>query len=313
MFSRTISNTVKQIMRSGWVAWASIGVMTLAFLVASVFAGLAYVSNLYIQYVETKPSMYVFFDTTVPEKRILELKTQFEKVEKIQRVEYTSWEQAVIDYREYTARTQSEITGAIKDNSLPASIDIRLLSLDDSDRVFDEINPTVKSVNEEFGGTDLEKKVWIAQDKEKVDDLRQVFSTLRTIGLVIFVLFMVIVFLFTLITVEFRTYNRAEEIGVMQLVGGSLSFIRLPYILEGAFYGFMGAVLSTLIILLCGVTIFVWQRDSEFTQYILRFIARLPWPTIGAEIVAAVVALKLFLASLIGGLSSMIAIRRYIK
>ena len=313
MFSRVIVNTRKQITRSGWVAWASIGVMTLAFLVATIFALLAYVSNLYIQYVETKPSMYVFFNQSVPEDRILDLSDRFAEISEIQRIEYTSWEKAVVDYREYTARTQSELTAAIKDNSLPASLDIRLFSLDDTDAVLGQISPTVTEMNEEFGGDELEKIVWVAQDKEKVDDLRQVFNTMRAIGVVIFILFLVVVFLFTLITVEFRTYNRSEEIGVMQLVGGSLMFIRLPYVFEGAVYGILGAVVSTLLIVGSYLTMFVWQADSDFTQYILRFVARLPWPQITPEIIIALLAAKLLIAAFIGGLSSMVAIRRYVK
>lgn len=313
MFARALTNTAKQIARSGWVAWASMGVMTLAFFIASMFGMVAYVSNLYIQYVETKPSMYVFFDTTIPEAEISALQKDLQGVEQIQRIEYTSWEQAVMDYREYTARTQSEITAAIKENALPASLDIRLNTLDDTDQVLDLITPSVKRLNEKYEGTDLERKVWVAQDKEKVDDLRQVFTTLRIIGVSVFALLMLVIFLFTFITVEFRTYNRAEEIGVMQLVGGSLTFIRMPYILEGAFYGLMGALFSTLILIGSWAAIFVWQSDSEFTQYVLRFIARLPWPSIGGEIFIVVILAKLLVGAIIGGLSSMVAIRRYVK
>lgn len=313
MFSRALNTTIKQIFRSGWVAWASIGVMTLAFWVASVFAIMGFVSNLYIQYVETKPSMYVFFDQAIPVDRIWELQEQFADIDRIQLIEFTSWDQAVLDYREYTARTQSELTSAIKENSLPASLDIRLFSLDDTEGVFEQIQPTVDDLNEEYGGDDFDRVVWVARDKEKVDDLRQVFSTLRIIGLVVFSAFLVVIFLFTLITVEFRTYNRSEEIGVMQLVGGSLVFIRMPYILEGAFYGFMGAMLSTIILLLCWLSIFVWQADSDFTRYILEFIAKLPWPEIGIGVIALLILVKLILGAFIGGLSSMVAIRRYVK
>lgn len=313
MFSRAISNTFKQVSRSGWVAWASIGVMTLAFLVASVFGFMAYVSSLYIQYVESKPSMYAFFTTDIPENVIKQLQVELQKIPQIQKVEYTSWDQAVIDYREYTSRTQSEISAAIQDNALPASLDIRLYTLDDTDKVLQILEPSIKKLNEQYEGTDLERKVWVAQDKEKVDDLRQVFGTLRVIGIVVFVMFMLVIFLFTLITVEFRTYNRAEEIGVMQLVGGSLAFIRLPYVLEGAFYGMMGATLSTLVLVGSWFAIFVWKADSEFTKYILNFIAKLPWPTVGAEVFFLLILAKILIGAFIGGLSSMVAIRRYVK
>lgn len=313
MLGRILNNTVKQISRSGWVGWASVGVMTLAFLVGGIIVIAGYLSNQYIKYVETKPSMYVFFDQKVPEDRILALQQAFSSVPGIQKIEYTSWQQAVIDFRNYSARTQAEITPAIKDNSLPASLDVRLFTLEDTDQVIEQIQADVNKLNVEFGGTELDKVVWVARDQEKVEDLRQVFSTMRIIGIGIFGLLIVVILLFTLITVEFRTYNRSEEIGVMQLVGGSLTFIRMPYILEGAFYGIAGVIVSNVVLVVSYLAIFVWQSDSEFTKYILRLLAKLEIPAIELQLILAVAAAEFAVGALIGGIISMIAIRRYVR
>jgi cell division transport system permease protein len=50
-------------------------------------------------------------------------------------------------------------------------------------------------------------------------------------------------------TIRLTIYARRREIRIMQLVGATNSFIRLPFILEGAFHGVAGGALSTVLVL----------------------------------------------------------------
>jgi len=50
-------------------------------------------------------------------------------------------------------------------------------------------------------------------------------------------------------TIRLTIYARRREIRIMQLVGATNSFIRLPFVLEGAFHGVMGGAVSTVLVL----------------------------------------------------------------
>jgi len=50
-------------------------------------------------------------------------------------------------------------------------------------------------------------------------------------------------------TIRLTIYARRREIRIMQLVGATNSFIRIPFILEGAFHGVMGGAVSTILVL----------------------------------------------------------------
>jgi len=50
-------------------------------------------------------------------------------------------------------------------------------------------------------------------------------------------------------TIRLTIYARRREIRIMQLVGATNWFIRLPFILEGAFHGFVGGLLATILLL----------------------------------------------------------------
>jgi len=318
MLKRIITNTAKQIRRSGWVAWSSVAVMALAFFVASIFGGLAYLSNLYIQFIETRDNVLVFFTVGTDPKVIEGLRTKWEALPQIRSIGFTSEEEA---YNEYLAETEATspvehkllsdyAEGARK---LDSSLDIQLYSLDDLNKVrqilTDDIDTALANVD--FDPTDPPIKPAI--DDQTLEELRQVFSALRVGGAIVLALLFVIIFFFTLMTVEFRTYNRMEEIGVMQLVGGSLFYIRAPYILEGGFYGILGALISSLIIGAVGIGIFVLNPTSALAVFIHERISILPLPHIVWWGWILLVISQMLLGFLLGGISSFLAIRRYIK
>jgi len=116
-----------------------------------------------------------------------------------------------------------------------------------------------------------------------------------------------------LLTVEFRTFIRSEEIGIMQLVGGSLWFIRLPFILEGMIYGLVGAMLSTVSLSLIGYYVLVVERESNAVSFVYNLLGGLSWPDLSwMHFIAGFLAVAL-LGALIGTFNSFVAIRRYIN
>lgn len=335
MISRILVNTKKQISRSGWAGWASISVMTLAFLVACIFGGIAYFSNLWIQYIESRSNLVVFFDVGIDQEIVNRLSEKWRTNPDIKNITFTSEEQAYIEFGDYAQRSQPIQYEALQTNStiqgkLPSSLDIQIYSLDSLRAVEEYIQNDVESENEKLriidtdGEEDGEVRylyasdpeippVTLKVDSERLDELREIFTILRFAGIVIITLLFVVIFFFTLMTVEFRLYNQMEEIGVMQLVGGSLMFIRMPYILEGGFYGLIGSLLSTFVLGATLVAVFILNVNPTLTKFFYDNFFRLPWPsisTLGWTLIIGIIALAGFL---LGAVSTWISIRRYIR
>lgn len=315
--NRIISNTTKQIKRSGWVAWSSIAVMTLAFFIATIFGGLAYISNLYIQFIETRDNVLVFFEVGTDPTIIDRLESKWQALPEIKKISLTTEEQA---YQIYLANTlitnpaQHKVLTEFQDKKLPSSLDIQLHTLDDLGKVkntlLDDIDTELAQIPKyDPANPPIELRV----NDDTLDQFREVFSVLRIGGAIVLSLLFVVIFFFTLMTVEFRTFNRMEEIGVMQLVGGSLWYIRAPYILEGATYGFLGSLISTLIIGSVGVGVFVLNPNSAFSVFVRERLVSLQLPNITWYMWLEIAIAELLLGIVLGALSSYIAIRRYIK
>ncbi len=316
MFNRVVNNTFKQIKRSGWVAWSSVAVMTLAFFVASIFGGLAFLSNLYIQFIETRDNVLVFFDVGTDLKIIEELKEKWQVLPQIKSIGFTSEENAYNSYfaeTEITKPVEHELLSQYKDKKLNSSLDIQLYSLSDisiiRSKLLADIDDALEGIKYDPGHTPIVMRI----DDKTLDEFREVFSVIRIGGGVVLTLLFVIIFFFTLMTVEFRTYNRMEEIGVMQLVGGSLWYIRAPYILEGAIYGFIGALISTVILGTIGIGMFVLNPMSAVSLFVRERLQVLPIPHFEWYTWIILIALELAFGALLGALSSYLAIRRYIK
>ncbi len=357
MLGRIISNTRKQISRSGWVGWASVSVMTLAFAVAIIFGGLAYVSNLYIQYIESKSNLLVFFEVGMDPNIVNTLQDKWSQDPRIKSVDYTTEEQAYNQYSDYTSKVQPEIYSVLKTQekkALPSSLDIQIYSLDkleslkedmqkDIDAQLDKLiiipttdkstktsksttsskdsksvaatseTPASYPVTYKYSEDPTKPPITLRVDDENLDQLRQVLLSLRIAGIVVITLLFIVIFFFTFMTVEFRLYNQMEEIGVMQLVGGSLFFIRAPYILEGGFYGFIGALFSSLMIVGTLFVVFVLNNTSAISRFVFENFSMLPWPQISTLGWVGIIALISLFGFLLGSLISFISIKRYIR
>ena len=91
-------------------------------------------------------------------------------------------------------------------------------------------------------------------------------------------------------TIRLALYSRREEIEILGMIGASTTFIRVPYLLEGAALGFLGSALS-LVILKAGFELF--RHDIRSASRFLGVDALLtffPW-----EMCIVLVVVGLFL------------------
>ncbi len=90
---------------------------------------------------------------------------------------------------------------------------------------------------------------------------------IKIAGIVAAVLMGLATLLIVSTTIRLTIYARRREVRIMQLVGATDWFIRLPFILEGAFHGIMGGALSTVLVLAS------YSYTHMYVQQHLEFLA----------------------------------------
>jgi len=185
-----------------------------------------------LSYVEDKVGVVADLNDGISAAKLQDLETRLGALPEVKSVEYTSKEQALVNYRaQRSAQNQDDLTQYLANNPLPASLDVKLQRPEDYKAVAEFLQ--------------LEPKVAKVQNiQDTTDRLVSITTFLRTFGVVLLAVIGAIVLFIVINTIRLAVLGRAEEIEVMRLVGASDAFIRWPFVFEGALVGLLGAAIT---------------------------------------------------------------------
>ena len=205
-------------------------------------------------------------------------------------VHYVSKEEALARFRErLRERGQTDLTGYLDRNPLPASLEVGLVDPR-------EYEPVVDLLEGREGVVDDVVEVQLL-----VERLTSVTDVLRTGGFVVLGLIGLVVLFIIVNTIRLAVVARREEIEIMRLVGASDAFIRWPFIFEGAFVGLLGAALAL------GVLALLAPPVSDLMYGFFRVLP-LELGALARDVVILVVGTGL----LVGVVGSWISVRSYL-
>ena len=141
----------------------------------------------------------------------------------------------------------------IDENPLPWSFEIRAKSAS-------EVNSLVSFL---MAMSDIDDVVYSGLVVERVSAISRVASKA---AVTMFVLSIMITSLVVYNTIHISLYSRQEEIGIMFLVGATRSYISTPFVLQGTFLAFLGALVAVF-----GITS-VYLPGIRLLQYSLPFL-----------------------------------------
>lgn len=296
---RVLNITWKHMRRSPYQALAATLTMFLTFLLTGIFALTTVTSVLILQYFESKPQITVFFADKAGKPEADALTKTLEGTTKVASVKYVSKEDALAIYREQN-KNDPLLLEMVTADILPASLEV---SATDPNYLKD-LEPVIKAA------AGVEEVVY---QKDVVDTLLSWTNTVRNVGGVLVILLALDSILITMTVIAMKIALKREEVEVLKLVGAHRWYIRSPFLLEGGFYGMIGAFSAWLII--SGVLI--WLRP-----FLLSFLGIIPTIKILlTNPLSSVFLLSLFgflgvlLASgfLLGSVGSLVALSRYLR
>lgn len=285
-----LRTTFQHIRRSPYQALSAIGIMTLTFFVASLFFLVAVASQTILTYFEKKPQITIFFADEKSQESIEALKTKLLATGKVEELKFISKEDALKIYQEQN-KDDPLLLEMVSAEILPASLEISAVDA----KYLDELADVFK--NEPL----VEDVIY---QKDVVDALIAWTSGIRLAG-VILVSFLVLVSFLTILTViGMKIALKKEEIEILKLVGAGRWFIRTPFLLEGIFYGLVGAFLAW------GA---VYLLLLYLTPFLSSFLAGIPILPVSWSFMLYLLLAQLIVASGLGGFGSFFALFRYLR
>jgi cell division transport system permease protein len=295
---RTFVSGLHNFRRNGWLSIAVISIISLTLLIISTLIVLSIAANLVIKSVQDKVDVIVYFKSDVEESRILEFKANVSQYREVKSADYVSRDAALQKFKSENADNPviMQSIEAIGDNPLNASVNIKAVTPDKYETIADAIQRS------QF--KDDISRINYAKYKIIIERLNNILSTTRKVGAMLAALFSLIAVLITFNAIRITIYAHRQEIEIMRLVGASNPYIRMPFIFEGMIYGAIAAVVVMIILF-----------------PLIRFVA----PHIAGSVSVRDVQVNflhyfwlIFLVQFIvgiglGTISSLIAIRRYLK
>ncbi len=288
--SKYISFAKRNIRRSPFQAAAAIMVMFFTFFVLLIFIILATGSEKVLKFYESKPQAIAFFKDSTKIEDVKAIQNALARLEKVTKIKYVSKEEAL---KIYQARNKNEpaLLELVTANILPASLEVSTQAPED-----------LAGVAEILKKEPVVEEVIVPEDV--VQTLTAATSIIRVVGASVTIFLMFFATLVVLMVVGFKIRLRRDEIEIMRLVGATNSFIRAPFLMEGIFYGFVGAFSSWLIIYML-----IWY----FTPFLQGYLGEVQLLPINPLFMLALLGIGLLVAIIVGGLGSLGAVRRYLR
>src|SRR3989344_3269155 len=285
-----ISTVSKYVRRSPYQALSAALIMGLTFFAITVFSILTILSIRFISYFETRPQITVFFKDSATREEIRDLEKNLSDTSKTSSIKYVSKEEALAIYRE---QNQSDpiLLDLVTAEILPASIEVQATQAE----FLSELAGVVR-------GLPLVEEVIF--QKDIVDTLISWTDAARRLGIAIIAILVTVSVLFIVTIIGIKITVRREEIETMKLLGATNWFIRAPFLLEGAFYGFVGSVIGG------GLAIGLFYYFTPTLESFLRGVAIFP---LSPFIILELFAIEVIIACVLGVFASYMAVLRYLK
>ncbi|WP_026688320.1 permease-like cell division protein FtsX [Alteribacter aurantiacus] len=234
MKGRTLGRHVKEggknLVRNGWMTFASISAVTIMLFVVGAFLLLIMNINEFADSLEDDVEVRVFIDLTADEENQSELETEIQDIDMVQTVDFVAKEDGLESLITSFGDQGTYLESLREENPLNDVFVVQAQDPQQTQVLAEEIQ-TLSYVDDVEYGADI------------VEQLFSVTNIMRYAGIVLIVGLMFTAMFLIANTIKITIIARKREIQIMKLVGATNGFIRWPFFVEGLLLGVLGAII----------------------------------------------------------------------
>lgn len=200
------------------------------------------ISNFLIKEINNKIDITAYFTSDTQEQSILDAKTQILTISPdIKSVEYVSKEQAL---RNFTEKHKDDVflnaLTEVGENPFLPSLNITTTGAPEQ---YEKIAKVLQG--EQFSS--IIEKVDFTQKKETIEKIFSITSNITRVGLGVSLVVVLVATLVVFNIIKLVIDRSRDEISTMRIVGASSWFVRTPFVIEGALFGFVAFIISLVV------------------------------------------------------------------
>jgi len=232
--------------RNKGISLAAIFVLIVTILL---FTGLFFIhgiSNFLILTIQNKIDITAYFKQDTLEQDILDAKNQILEISSdIKNVQYVSKQEALNEFTE-KHKDSSVVLKALTDVGDNPFLPYLNITTSGNPVLYEEVSRALEQG--QFG--DFIEKVDFSEKKYTIEKVFSITYNINRFGLAIGVILVLVVIGVVFNTIKLVIDRSREEIGTMRIVGASNWFVRTPFIIEGAMFGFIAFIICFFIAIL---------------------------------------------------------------
>lgn len=290
----------KNVVRNGWMSFASISSIAVSLFILGVFMLLAMNVNKLADQLDSQVQIRVYLKLGLERPKIEEVSRSIRRIEELKSVTFVSKEEGLERLKAQVGEDGREALEGYDNetNPLPDAFEIEVFDPQSVSiaaqkiEAINEIDPDKPIMDVKYGAGTVEK-------------LFRFTNAVRLIGLVIVAGLAVMAMFLIATTIRTTIMARRREISIMKLVGATNSFIRWPFFVEGALIGLFGSAISAAI-LLFGYDRLITTTEQDIGLYMIE-LAPLE------DVTGIVAGTMLALGALLGIMGSTLSVRKFLK
>ena len=296
---RIVITALNDLLRNVWLNIATMSIIVVTLFTVSIMMAVDNIGNFALGSLQGKIDITIQFKDDAEENKILEFKKDLEELQEVKSVEYISKEQALLNFKESHKDNEyiNQSLEELGENPLFAVLNVKATSLGQY-KFIDEY------IEENENYENIIEKINFKENEKAINSFSTVLKTVKDSMFGLAMLFIIMSVLVAFNTIRLAMYTHRVEIEIMRLVGASNWFIKMPFVIEGAILGILGGIIT-----LSFVFPIVMYSSPKIAQF-------LPGFDLYAHFLNNIFSFTFFLLALgmsLGVISSLIAIRRYLK
>lgn len=291
---RYIRDAAKSVIRNFSLSLASVSCIAITLIVVAFSIVLSYNVENFTELIRKDVTMVIFLDKTAGNSDYSRVESAIRATGNVEKLTFKSKQQSA----EETAKGNEVFEAIINNwtdetNPLLDSFELKVKDVD----IIKETAGKIKKI-------DMVKTV--SYGEEMVDQLITIFNVINKIAIgAVIALVVVTAFLITN-TIKLAIYSRQREIEIMRLVGASNISIKIPFVIEGLFLGFLGSVVPVIITIYGYMSLYDFFGGKLFGSSLVRLIEPTPFVYL-ASLLLVVIGIC------VGMFGSWQAVKKYLK
>lgn len=232
--SYSIKTGLKSLIQEKWINFLCILTVAGSLLII-ILTGLALfnIDNL-ANKLHERYGMVLFLDEKISDNEIKTILSKIESKEEVSSIRYISKDEALKELKELL-KERSYIFDGLEVNPLTPAVELSIKKEFINSKSIRALADDLKKIN------GIEE---IYSAEKIAESIHYFYMSLTNLSLIIFFTLITGIIFVIYSTVKILFYRRNEEVEIIKLIGATRSFIKMPFLVEGAIIGLSGGLIS---------------------------------------------------------------------